>query len=91
MDEENEKTQYSQSKLKKSEICIYDDCKTRCSYNFEGNKRGIYCNKHKLKGILKKKIIKSKCNKKTMSIILCPFSYNYLLVYSLCFIHFLSI
>jgi hypothetical protein len=52
MDEENEKTQYSQSKLKKSEMCIYDDCKTRCSYNFEGNKRGIYCNKHKLTNMI---------------------------------------
>ena len=28
--------------------CIYDGCSTRPYYNFAGEKRGIYCNKHRL-------------------------------------------
>jgi hypothetical protein len=32
----------------KRKTCIYDGCGTRPSYNFAGEKRGIYCDKHKL-------------------------------------------
>ena len=35
-------------KGKLSLYCIYEGCSTRSCYNFAGEKRGIYCNKHRL-------------------------------------------
>ena len=32
----------------KNKTCIYDGCSTIPSYNFAGEKRGIYCVTHKL-------------------------------------------
>ena len=32
----------------KIKTCIKDECSTHPSYNFAGEKHGIYCNKHRL-------------------------------------------
>jgi hypothetical protein len=39
-------------KGKLSLYCIYEGCSTRSCYNFAGEKRGIYCNKHRLVGMI---------------------------------------
>jgi antitoxin component YwqK of YwqJK toxin-antitoxin module len=32
--------------------CIFDDCETLSNYNFEGEKKSIYCKKHKLEDMI---------------------------------------
>jgi len=52
--------------------CIYDGCSTRPYYNFAGEKRGIYCNKHRLVSMInvkRKTCIYDECGT-------CP-SYNF--------------
>jgi hypothetical protein len=34
-----------------TKTCIFENCKTRPSYNFKGEKQPIYCNKHKKDGM----------------------------------------
>ncbi len=38
-------------KQRKRELCIYEGCKIRPSFNFEGNKKGLYCFQHKLENM----------------------------------------
>jgi hypothetical protein len=50
----------------KSKKCIYNDCQLRPSYNFEGEKKGLYCFSHKLENMINvrsKKCIYNNCKK----------------------------
>lgn len=42
---------------KKYRICIYDDCNSQASFNFEGLNKLIYCSKHKLNNMINLKHI----------------------------------
>lgn len=33
---------------KLAKYCIFNDCDKRSSFNFENEKKALYCNKHKL-------------------------------------------
>ncbi len=46
--------------------CIYDNCQTQSSYNYDGQSKGLFCMAHKLDGMINvknKKCIHSNCNK----------------------------
>jgi hypothetical protein len=47
------------TKTQKRKLCVYEECKTRPSYNFEGNKKPLYCSTHKLKEMID--VISTKC------------------------------
>ena len=38
--------------VKKKKICIHEGCKTRSNFNIPGKKNGLYCDKHKLNGMI---------------------------------------
>ena len=37
---------------KKSNICVYDYCKTRSTYNYDNESKALYCNEHKLANMI---------------------------------------
>jgi len=48
-------------------MCIYPDCKTHPTYNFEGETKRLYCSRHKLDGMINVKsetCIHSNCKKR---------------------------
>jgi hypothetical protein len=47
------------TKTQKRKLCIYEKCITRPSFNFEGNKKPLYCFAHKLKEMID--VISTKC------------------------------
>jgi hypothetical protein len=38
-------------KNKKLRVCIHEDCDIRVLFNYEGEKKGIYCSTHKKNGM----------------------------------------
>ncbi len=53
------------SKSKPSRVCVYHDCYTMASYNFPGEKKGLYCGSHKKPGmisVLKRLCIEPGCD-----------------------------
>jgi hypothetical protein len=52
--------------IKDAKLCIYEDCKVRPNFNFEGESKGLYCKKHKKDGMIdvkNKTCEKDDCNK----------------------------
>jgi hypothetical protein len=45
----------------KNNLCNFDECNTRAHFNYIDNKKGLYCNIHKITGmvnIISKRILK---------------------------------
>ena len=48
--------------IRKRKTCIYKDCKTRPTYNFEGQSKAIFCNEHKKDNMIN--VISNTCEHK---------------------------
>ena len=50
-------------------ICIHEECKKSANFNYENEKKAIYCGEHKLDemiNIISKKCIHEECNKEAL-------------------------
>ena len=50
-------------------MCISEDCKKQPTYNNEGEKKALYCSKHKLEGMVN--VMKQMCNYQNCKTIPC--------------------